>query len=743
MALKLRKKTLFPALVTAQSPIVLTKTGALYDFSFNTTALESQLDDRYLSANFTQSGTGAVTRDFIGKVQETISVTDFGAKGDGIILADGAISASSKNFTSASASFAASDAGKLIRIAGAGAAGVALETTIATVTGAGAITTTDAASATVTGATFAYGSNDTAALQAAITAAQSGKMLHLIRGVYLTAVPLVISGPIRFYGDGSDIFSKYGSVIQPSKSSNAINVTCQNSLTLEDFGVFYVATPANTTDAAINIDSGGGASYNYFSRYRNISIINAYNGVRFRQAIYGVMDGLNIQEYANVGIVVSEDNPASFGDFGNLKIINSNIFAFVQTPVAGVYWSSGGGFAFHNNTCLGGQIGVSLNPRPNTDMTQVSIFGNQFDTLSSTGIQYVRQDATANLQELVIACNTFNSITRGVYIPNDAGGIGIKTITIVGNAIRGSSSVSARPITIDSADNVTIAGNSIISNNASTVGVTIGSAATNVVLGPNSFSGTFANDWTNASASFKAANGVQPNLGGILYSGSDRVSLLSGTATAGQMLRSGNVAAPTWSTATWPNTTAINTLLYSSSANTISALATANSSVLLTNGSGVPAWSTTLPRANGGGATSVAGEQAALSLRLLAVTVNVNFNSANTDTPIPFTMPTGYTRMVPFRVLINGASAAISSSNFGIFTATAGGGAAIQAAATGSTVTTSSDATLNNTANFSLLQTTSFVAASLATPNTIYFRVGTAQGSAATANVTFYYFAEP
>jgi hypothetical protein len=41
--------------------------------------------------------------------------------------------------------------------------------------------------------------------------------------------------------------------------------------------------------------------------------------------------------------------------------------------------------------------------------------------------------------------------------------------------------------------------------------------------------------------------------------------------------------------------TAINSLLYASSANTISALATANNSVLVTNGSGVPSYSTTVP----------------------------------------------------------------------------------------------------------------------------------------------------
>ena len=82
------------------------------------------------------------------------------------------------------------------------------------------------------------------------------------------------------------------------------------------------------------------------------------------------------------------------------------------------------------------------------------------------------------------------------------------------------------------------------------------------------------------------------NTGGIVYSGASALAILNGTATAGQMLQSGSTAAPAWSTTTYPATNAINTLLYASSANTMAALATANSAGLLTNSLGVPAWVT-------------------------------------------------------------------------------------------------------------------------------------------------------
>jgi alpha-tubulin suppressor-like RCC1 family protein len=47
---------------------------------------------------------------------------------------------------------------------------------------------------------------------------------------------------------------------------------------------------------------------------------------------------------------------------------------------------------------------------------------------------------------------------------------------------------------------------------------------------------------------------------------------------------------PTYSTATYPATTTINQLLYSSASNTVNGLATGNNGVLITNTSGVPSW---------------------------------------------------------------------------------------------------------------------------------------------------------
>jgi len=94
-----------------------------------------------------------------------------------------------------------------------------------------------------------------------------------------------------------------------------------------------------------------------------------------------------------------------------------------------------------------------------------------------------------------------------------------------------------------------------------------------------------------------ATTGVQFYDGTATYSGI--------TGTTGQVLQANTGVAATYSTATYPSTTTINQLLYSSSANTISGIASANNGILITSGAGVPSVSSTLPTAVQGNITSL------------------------------------------------------------------------------------------------------------------------------------------
>jgi hypothetical protein len=142
--------------------------------------------------------------------QVVVNVRDSGALGDVLFLSDAAMTAASAVFTSASASFTSADVGKRIAVVGAGAAGVTLWVSIASVQSATSITLSATASTTVSGAVAAYGTDDTAAFQNTLTVLglRGHGTLHTPEGSYFISTGLVPPNNIRMVGAGM-----YGSVL--------------------------------------------------------------------------------------------------------------------------------------------------------------------------------------------------------------------------------------------------------------------------------------------------------------------------------------------------------------------------------------------------------------------------------------------------------------------------------------------------------------------------------------------------
>ncbi len=114
-------------------------------------------------------------------------VEDYGAEGNGRMLTDVAISASSTTLTSASAGFTAADVGKHILVNEAGPTKTtltsgALITTITAVINSTTVTLAAAASRTVSGQDAMYGTDDTAAIRSAIDAL--GVSANWVGGTY-------------------------------------------------------------------------------------------------------------------------------------------------------------------------------------------------------------------------------------------------------------------------------------------------------------------------------------------------------------------------------------------------------------------------------------------------------------------------------------------------------------------------------------------------------------------------------
>src|SRR5882724_9626089 len=93
----------------------------------------------------------------------------YGAKGDLKTVKDGSMTSGSAILTSATANWVAGDVGKSITVDSAGPSGALLVATISTRTSATQVTLATGASRTVSGRIVMWGTNDSPAIQSALT----------------------------------------------------------------------------------------------------------------------------------------------------------------------------------------------------------------------------------------------------------------------------------------------------------------------------------------------------------------------------------------------------------------------------------------------------------------------------------------------------------------------------------------------------------------------------------------------
>jgi hypothetical protein len=203
-----------------------------------------------------------------------------------------------------------------------------------------------------------------------------------------------------------------------------------------------------------------------------------------------------------------------------------------------------------------------------------------------------------------IANNPILPGTGGVTLPagttlQEAGGAGtIRFNTTTGLTELTNDGITWSSVSLGSGTVTSVSGtvNRITSTGGATPVIDI--AATYVGQTSITTLGTITTGVWNGSVIPLAYGGTNANLtasnGGIFYSTATAGAILAGTATANQMIQSGASSAPLWSTTTWPATSTINQLLYSSANNVIAGLATANSATLVTTSTGVPVMSGTM-----------------------------------------------------------------------------------------------------------------------------------------------------
>ena len=171
-------------------------TTAYVDTAAGGGGTEATLAEALAGTNTTTRMSPRRTRNVTERVY---NVEAYGAEHDGERTLDGAITSGLAVLTSASNPFTSADVGKIIVVSGAGAAGVAHKTTIASYQSAGQVTLTASASTTVSGIALVYwGTDDTVAIQAASDAcfAAGGGDVYFPIGIY------IINGALQTSVDG-------------------------------------------------------------------------------------------------------------------------------------------------------------------------------------------------------------------------------------------------------------------------------------------------------------------------------------------------------------------------------------------------------------------------------------------------------------------------------------------------------------------------------------------------------------
>lgn len=294
---------------------------------------------------------------YASKRADVFSVATYGALGDGKLTVDGVATASSAVITSASNPWISGDVGKSIIVVGAAATGVTtLVTTIASYQSAGQVTLATNAVTSISNCLIMWATDDTAAIQAAINAAQAYGLLHGSATVYfpvgsglfygvagaLTTVhfghsqlyldPVVTVGNkigINFVGVGN------GSLLQHWQQKNPQ----VNGSTIVSFGVF---NGISTQSTAINT-------------FGNASVIGGPTQPNGYGTSTGAFSNMGVT-FKDLSILTTHSTFGlgySAGDMSGIANCNLFDFAYGATASPALLPSIDAGVAYANGTVIG------------------------------------------------------------------------------------------------------------------------------------------------------------------------------------------------------------------------------------------------------------------------------------------------------------------------------------------------------------------------------------------------------
>jgi hypothetical protein len=383
-------------------------TSTIVNDGSSTTSAALQAHYTPREGDLTAGAVGSIPRSILSKLADSVSVKDFGAKGDGVNTGGGSITASSAVLTASGGKFTASAVGKVIAIYGAGASGVPLLTTISAYVSSTQVVLSTTATTTVTNADVWYGTDDTDAIQEAMN---SGRNILVPAGIYIvgsrtTGTGLALMSP----NDGHNITGA-------GRRISTIKLMPNPAHTSLGMMVFY-----GGTISGLKLDGGYVPAFGD-SDLSSLIVI----GVRATIRDCHVLNAQGSLVFANSGCVVDANRLEKFGDHATYCATN---------PVAGgsgildVYITNNQiteDVTYHNSQSGGTNHG-SIKVRDNVG--RVVIDGNTLNSVVGIVISASNTVIEGIPSQVIISNNAIAATLIGIHlttadpdpaIPADAG----------------------------------------------------------------------------------------------------------------------------------------------------------------------------------------------------------------------------------------------------------------------------------------------------------------------------------